>query len=331
MTQIRDRKLWVYDIETLKSCFTYSAINIDTQERVQYVIHKDRNDIVNLCDHLCKCNGQIGFNNIGFDYPVIHELMSHYSNDLTFDITRSIKDFIDLIYNKAQEIINSQNNIIGYNNLIIPQSKRYINQLDLFKIWHFDNKARRQSLKGLEIAMNYPNVMDMNIDHKRDDIRLDEIDSILEYNMNDVLATYEFYKKSIDKINLRKDLKKEYNLDCINYSDSKIGESLVLKLYCNKTNQDEYDVKKLRTNRDKIDLSKCIFDYIKLNTPEFNKILNAFKSKTITETKGALEESVVYKGFKYDFGLGGIHGCVKPGIYESNSDYLIIDADVALI
>ncbi len=28
-------------------------------------------------------------------------------------------------------------------------------------MWHFNNAARTQSLKGLEIAMNYSNVMDI--------------------------------------------------------------------------------------------------------------------------------------------------------------------------
>jgi hypothetical protein len=32
MNEIKDRRLWVYDIETLASCFTYTAFNIDTEE-----------------------------------------------------------------------------------------------------------------------------------------------------------------------------------------------------------------------------------------------------------------------------------------------------------
>jgi hypothetical protein len=177
--------------------------------------------------------------------------------------------------------------------------------------------------------MNYPNVMDMPISHTRDDIRLDDIPDILEYNLNDVMSTYAFYERSIDKIELRKSLSKTYDLPCLNFSDSKIGESLILKLYCDKMGIAPYEVRKLRSNRTKIALNELIFPYINFDSQEFNQILNTFKSKVITETKGSISESVIYKGFKYDYGCGGIHGCIKPGVYTSDSQYVIIDADVA--
>jgi len=312
---------WVYDIETLASCFTYSAMNIDTQEVVQYVIHKDRDDSVAFLEHLDQdCKGQIGFNNVGFDYPVIHKIL------ITAPV--NTKDIIKLAYSEAQRIITEQNKINGAF-VTIKESDTRIKQLDLFRLWHFNNKARSTSLKALEISMNYPNVMEMPIEHTKEDITLDEIPSILEYNLNDVLATYEFYKLSKDKIAIRKDLDARYNLGCSNYPDSKIGEQLVLKLYCEKTGLNIYDVKQMRSNRTQINLKDCIFDYISFETLEFNKILDTFNNTTITETKGSIDESVIYKGFKYDYGSGGIHGCIKPGIYESDDEYVIIDADVA--
>lgn len=322
-----DRSLWVYDIETLKSCFTYTAINIDTQEIVQYVIHKDRNDIEQLINHLNQCKGQIGFNNINFDYPIIHYILNHVFKQ--YSILRPIEELVDLIYNEAQRIIEEQNKK-DFNTIVaIKQSEVLIPQLDLFKIWHFNNKARSTSLKALQIAMNYPNVMEMPIDHTRDDIKLEEISSILEYNLNDVLSTYEFYKRSIDKIELRKSLQKTYNLPCINWSDSKIGENLILKLYCDENKVNPYDIKKMRSNRSKIAFKDIIFNYIKFNSKEFNLLHRIFNTKIITETKGSISESVIYKGFKYDYGSGGIHGCIEPGVYISDNEYVIIDADVA--
>jgi len=41
-----------------------------------------------------------------------------------------------------------------------------------------------------------------------------------------------------------------------------------------------------------------------------------------------LEFSVNYKGFKYDFGLGGIHGCIAPGLYKSDDKNVIKSCDV---
>lgn len=313
----------VYDIETLKGCFTYTAINKDTEEIYQYVLHKDRSDWDKLIQHLNECKGQIGFNNISFDYPVIHFILT------CLDGSMSREFIINEIYNKAQEIIQAQDEDKFSNQ--IREKDWKIHQLDLYKMWHFNNKARRTSLKALEISMNFPNVMEMEIEHTKENITLEEVNHILEYNLNDVLATYEFYKRSKDKIDLRKQLNKTYNISCLNWSDSRIGEQLILKLYCDKTGQSIWDVKEMRTYRPKIDFNNLIFNYIKHDSKEFNNLLNKLKSTSINKTKGSFEESVIYKGFKYDLGQGGIHGCIKPGIYESDENYVIIDADVALI
>ena len=37
--------IWVYDIETLKNLFCYTALNIETEEVFQAVIWKDTNEI----------------------------------------------------------------------------------------------------------------------------------------------------------------------------------------------------------------------------------------------------------------------------------------------
>jgi hypothetical protein len=74
---ITDRKSWCYDIETLNSCWTYTARNIDTLELVQYVLHEDRWDWDDLIDHLLSIRAQIGFNNVNFDYPVLHFILKN--------------------------------------------------------------------------------------------------------------------------------------------------------------------------------------------------------------------------------------------------------------
>ena len=321
---MENRNVWVYDIETLASCFTYTAHNIDTNETVQYVIHKDRNDCKELLKHLKKCKGQIGFNNVNFDYPVIHKLMTTRS----YKVKNNPYEIIDGLYLKAQQIIQEQVQDQFHNVTAIKQAEILIPQLDLFKLWHYNNKARRTSLKSLEISMNYPNVMEMPIDHTRTDIDAVEIAGILAYNLNDVMATYEFYKKSLPKIELRKSLTTTYNIPCLNWSDSKIGEQLILKLYCDKTGSDVREVKQMRSDRLKIALNDVILPYITFKSVEFNELLDKFKNRVINNTKGAFAESVIYKGFKYDYGTGGIHGCIKPGVYEANDDYTIIDADV---
>lgn len=315
----------VYDIEVLKGCFTYTDINIETEEITQFVIHPERDERIRLFHYLREIEGNmIGFNNVNFDYPVLHKFLDKFYWE-----TRETSQLLFDLHELAETIINVQNAVDFNKSVAIRTKDVIIPQIDLFKIWHYNNKARQTSLKSLEISMNFPNVMEMPISHKKEIITEEEIEQILKYNLNDVLATYEFYKKSLDKIKLRNNIKEQYGLPCINFSDSKIGEQLTLKLYCNETAKDFWEVKEQRTNRAFINLGDIIFDYIQFNSAEFNKLLDKYKQKVIVETKGAVEESVIHKGFKYDFGSGGIHGAIKSGVYKSDSEYIIKSCDVA--
>ena len=326
----------IYDIETCKSGICYVGLNVETEEISKFIIHKDLDKHGDLINHLQNLHGMIGFNNCSFDYPILHSFQKAYEQWIVearvgFIHDKSTEEVIQFMYNKAQEIIEEQDKgTFGFNNFkkTLQEKDYFVPQLDLFKLHHFDNVARTQSLKGLEIWMNYSNVQDMPISHTKEDITLEEMKVITDYCENDVRATYEFWKLSRGKIDLRKDLNKKYNLKCLNFSDSRIGEQLTLKLYCDKTHKDMWEVRKQRTERSSINFKDIIFDYIKFQTPEFNKVLEYFKSKTITETKNSFTKQLIYKEFKYELGSGGVHGVCKEGIYQSNATETIKSCDV---
>lgn len=316
--EVIDKNIWVYDIETLSNCFTYIAINRDTKEVVKYVIWGDINDFHPLLVHLSTCKGQIGFNSINFDYPVLHYIIKE-RNSL---IKLSANEIAKKIYKKAQSVITQEYSAIKETEVLIPQ-------LDLFRIWHYDNKARMTSLKRLMINMRFENVMDMPIHHTEKIKTKEQIEEILVYNENDVKATFAFYEKTKDKIELRRGLLQKYGLLCLNYPDSKIGEQLMLKLYCQYTNQDENEIKKKRTHRSSFNFSECIPDYIKFETPEFSELLEYIKGIQVTELKDSFKYSFEYNGFTFDMGTGGLHGCIKAGVYQSVDNQIIVDCDVA--
>lgn len=315
----------VYDIETLSNCYSYIALDIDTEEIITYVIHKSRNDLKNLKNHLNNIKLEIGFNNLNFDSQVNQYILDNYEYLSILDGEFVAND----IYKYAQKVIETSNKG-GF--LDYPEWKLKISQLDLFRIWHYNNKARMTSLKSLEVSMNYPNVLDMPINHT-ENINEDQINEILEYNLNDVKATYEFYKLTVklDKLELRRIIKDKYGLKCLNWNNGKIGENLILKLYCDKTGKDPKQVKDMRSNRLKIALKDCIPYNISFKSKEFNQLLEYFNNKVITETKGSVDYSLIYKGIKYYYGTGGTHAAISAGIYESNDKYIIKSLDVALI
>lgn len=110
---------------------------------------------------------------------------------------------------------------------------------------------------------------------------------VLSYNLNDVIATKELYKRTIPAIELRKKILSKYGINCINYSNTKLGSELLLKLYCNRTRKNINDVRSLRTKRTLMYGKDIVFNYIKFSSEEFNKILNLYKNIIInaSETK----------------------------------------------
>jgi len=304
----------VYDIETFKNCFTVTFYEVEKNKYYQYVLSSLRNDFSELETYIEYLYDNdfymVGFNNINFDYPVLHRIIKDDISDA------------NIIYDIAQEIIKSEYNII-------PEHLCYIKQIDLYKIWHFDNKARMTSLKSLQISMNLEDVRDMPYNYNYVITSIDEINEILNYNKWDVYSTYQFYLHSISKIELRLKIKDKFNLSCLNWNNGKIGEQLILKLYCEKTNKDINYVKKLRTFRSEIKLIDCIPDNIVFKSKEFNQLLKMFNTTIIKDTKNSINYSVIYKKHKYDYGTGGVHGIYKSGIYKTNDNYIIKSCDVS--
>lgn len=169
----------------------------------------------------------------------------------------------------------------------------------------------------------------------------DDIPEILEYNKNDVFATNKFLNvtlgntdhvlyKGKNKIELRQKIAKKFGLKGYNFNDVKLGTELILKLYCNKYRLPESEVRKARTPRRIIQLGDCLPKWMDFKTHDFDSLINEFNKTTIFNgnTKGVIKHELVYKGIKIVYGTGGAHASTKPGIYDSDDEYLILDLDI---
>lgn len=336
---VEDRGLWVVDIETIKSVFTYTGYNIDTKEVVQYVIHKDLNQLRELYKHINECKGHITFNGLNFDYPILHFILTNYYSWLEFEL--STTDIIDLIYQKAQWIIDSQKEEINKKKVYVSIKEKdvLIPQLDIFSIFHFSNKAKITSLKWIQFSIDYPNIEEMPIHHSLDNITLEQVEDVKSYNLNDVMSTYELYRitigdtehplyKGIDKVQLRKDIIAEFGINCINYNDVKIGDELNKIIYSKFKGITKYNLPKKGTFRDSIKVNDCIqpIEFNDLSLKYFydtftKKVFNPIKLK---EEKG---EKIKYKNLIISFGFGGLHTVDLPRKINIDSEYYLSDKD----
>ena len=318
---------WVYDCEVYPNVFTLCAEHTDAGLRVQFEISGRRDDsknIIGFLQYLAESGASmVGFNNLGFDYPVLHQLLRMGKSDAY------------PLYQKAQAIFESQSyeDDRRFTHGVFP-SDRTIPQIDLFKIHHFDNVARMTSLKSLEFNMKMDNISDLPF-KPGTMLTNEQIDELITYNWHDVTATKKFYFESLKQIEFRQELMNKYpGRDWINFNDTKIGKEY-FQMELEKAGVPLYhygnDGRTPRqSKRQVIDLNEAILPWIRFDNPEFQRVLDWLRSQKIKETKGVFKDlSAVVNGFKFDFGTGGIHGSVDSKIIDSEDGYIILDLDVS--
>jgi len=306
---------YIYDLETYPNMFLASFKCIITNKYYEFEISDRKSDIVELRKFLYQKGLKlIGFNNLNFDYPVLHNSILKDKTDWN----------ANQIYKQVELIINSEYSAIWENQIKIPQ-------LDLYKIWHYDNRNKSTSLKWLEFAMRLPNVEDLP--YKPGTIlTYDEMDHIIKYCRNDLDATHDFFNLSGKHIAIRQFYTKKEDINLINASETKIAKDVFGKYLSKEMGISYKELRKLRTERYHISIKDLIFPYIKFEDEENIKLLEYFNSiewKSNGDYSTKIQYSNTYLNVKREYGEGGLHSFDKGAIYESNDEYMIYDLDFA--
>lgn len=325
----------VYDIETFPNCFTFCMEPLNSEQNVVWEISQYRDDRKQLLDFFKWCAlyqiPMIGFNNIGFDYPVIHLLWKNPSVSY------------QELYQKANDIIGNQNtNRFGN---IIWASDRFAPQIDLFKMHHFDNKAKSTSLKQLQITMRSDFVQDMPIENGTTLTKEQVNDYLVPYNRHDVTETKKFAIHSKAAIDFRAEMEDQFGIEVYNWNDTKIGEKIIEQKLGDDICYDTSTGRKKprQTPRSKIPLKEVIFPYICLSNPNFKRIYDFMIAQVLTsadvenigqettiKTKGVFTDlTTTVNDVVYHYGVGGIHGSVEKKRIQATEEWLIRDIDVS--
>ena len=324
----------IYDIETMKELFLVTVYDPQQDSFKEFMVSKWDNNLDAFVkytqDH--KDYYWVGYNNLRFDSQIVQWVLNNYEQwyDLdNLDITARIAQ-------KSADVIHDANFDV------FPEFREWElanKQIDLFKVHHYDNKNRRVSLKRLEFEMDLENIEEMPIHHSKENMTAEDVRLTRDYCINDVTATYEFYKVTIgdtnhplyknkNKIELRQDIEQEFGIKCMNYSDSKIGDEMIKKFYCQEKKMDYRDLPKKGTFRKIVNVRECIADYVAFQTPELKQFLRDVKKEKLTQ-KDDFKRELHYYGNTYSFMKGGLHTENKPKIFEADDEYEIIDWDVS--
>jgi hypothetical protein len=317
---------WVMDYETITNCFVAVFIHYkDDSIKRTFVINETTNDFERfysfLSGNLKHNEWHISYNGLAFDAQITQYILSNKSKLSKLSGNDLAKD----LYAFAQDTIQRSDKGVF---LKYAPFQLKIRQIDLFKLNHWDNKAKMSSLKWIQYSMDWQNVEEMPHPHFQPVTSTHELNKVVRYCVNDVMSTKKILQHSKEQITLRQTLTAEYGIDLYSASEPRISKELFLHFLTDKLKMDKAEIKTLRTPRSVIDLGSCILPYVSFETSEFQKVHNYFKSKVVSSTKDGFKFTIKYKGVQTDYGLGGIHGSIDAGVYETKPGWTIMTSDV---
>lgn len=307
-------KKWIFDIEVFFNYFGVSFLNTEDKDDIRsFVICWDLgiDDLQKLKAFLdLEVSLLIGYNSISYDANIL-DFVYNYSG------TKINKDLFKL----SQDIISREKG-----GVFSAQKKYAWPNLDLMKLMAFDKLG--VSLKQCAINLQWKKIQDLPLpyDHA---VQQEDLETILKYNINDVLITYELYIALQEKIELREKLGELYDVDLMSASDSKIANVLLEKMYTQQTNLEIRQIRNLRTKRDFLWLKDCISPKIRFKTKKLNDLKwEIAQTLVVSENNFVYKKKLSFGGNKYELGVGGLHSEDDPEKFISNDNFIIRDADV---
>lgn len=316
---------WIYDIEIYRNVFTLSIIREDRKvgKKFEISFRKDQRREMLLFLKRIKTDGgrMVGFNNIGFDYPLLHYILENQKATV-YEIFQKANSIIESMKEKKDD---DDDDFSRFRH-IVPEHKVKIPQIDLYKIHHFDNKARATGLKMLEFNMRSDNIEDLPYSPGTS-LKSFEIDNLLKYNCHDVLETLAFYEKSKEQIAFRESITVKYGKNFMNHNDTKIGKDYFIMELERLVPGSCYTVigktRKMRqTHRKHIDIKDIIFPYVNFERDEFKQVVEWFKRQRITETKGVFSNIL-------ESDLGELAKYAEMRVRRKKLDKAPTEADIA--
>lgn len=299
------KRYWVWDLETL-SIFTATFVDRDSDEIRTFVLSKDKNEISKMLEFISiEVKGLIGYNSIYFDSQILEWIIDNPKCSAL------------QIQQYAQKVIHSDGRP-DY-----PYWTLRHKHLDIFKAFSLSVKAKRTSLKWCQYQMDYENLEDFDFNNPN----VTE-ETILKYNLNDVLSTKALYFKEKHQIELRRSIKKLEGVDVLNSTEPDIAKKLFLKWLSKAMGISEYNLKQMGTDREVVKVKDVIFPWIKFDTELYKGVLNTFNNLSLREGE-KFSYKIKQQGIEVTYGLGGLHAAPKNKRFDSDPEYVIMSHDFA--
>ena len=320
---IRNRKVYVYDVEIFPNAFHCCCKDTESGQLHKFEISNRRNQLDNLVDFFYYDSSEkmfCGYNNHHYDDVVINYMIDYYyklSNMSYLKICQSL-------YNLSKYIVETEDE--KYERIKRWKYAHYFESMDLLTM-QFSRKLR-VGLKTMQVTMHYRNVQEYDGDFNAP-IKDSNIDEMIAYNINDVDSTEELLNRLKPDIELRLFIEQEHGIDCLSMDSVKMAETFLLEEYSKRTGIPKNVIKEMRSPMDYIPLKDVILPFIKYKNPKLQDVLEDMKKQVVysKERKG-YEKKFVLSNVVYSVGVGGIHSIHTPQIFLPKDDEFIGHADV---
>ena len=336
---IRNKVVYVYDIEVFKNVFHCTIKNTETNEYYFFEISCRKNQLDELVNFFHTVNTNLtledlyttetklntdklfcGYNNLHYDNAIINYIIDYYPKMKYLGYRR----ICESIFNLSKVITtSSEDNIEAWKKW---KYMIYFDSFDLLTML-YSNKLR-VSLKEMQVTMMYDNVQEFVTDWDTD-LQEDKIDSMIEYNINDVNSTTELLNRCKKDIDLRLAIEDEYGVHVLSKDGVNIGMKILTQKYLEKTGLTWKDIKDLRSPMSVIPLKDVILPFIKFDSLILQNVLEDMKSQVVSPGRKGYENKFVFEGLQYSVGVGGIHSVNTPECIIPKEDELLLDVDVA--
>jgi hypothetical protein len=336
---IRGKIVYVYDIEVFQNIFHCSVKNTETNDIYKFEISERKNQLRELVKFFKQVDKYItwgdyyttninipanvifcGYNNLHYDNPIINYIIEYEDKLMQYNIPTICSS----IFNLSKTITtSSEDNIDAWKHW------KYQIWFDTFDILTmlYSNKLR-VGLKEIQVTMQYPNVQEFVCDWTKP-LPLEDFDSMIDYNINDIESTSELLNRCKKDVDLRIAIEDEYGVRVLSKDGVNIGMKILTQKYLEKTGLTWWDIKDLRSPMSVIPLKDIILPFIKYDSPILQRVLEDMKNQIVSPGRKGYENKFVFNNLRYSVGVGGIHSVNSPEIIIPRDDEMLIDIDVA--
>lgn len=336
---IRGKIVYVYDIEVFQNIFHCSVKNTETNNIYKFEISERKNQLRELVKFFKQVDKYItwgdyyttninipanvifcGYNNLHYDNPIINYIIEYEDKLMQYNIPTICSS----IFNLSKTITtSSEDNIDAWKHW------KYQIWFDTFDILTmlYSNKLR-VGLKEIQVTMQYPNVQEFVCDWTKP-LPLEDFDSMIDYNINDIESTSELLNRCKKDVDLRIAIEDEYGARVLSKDGVNIGMKIITQKYLEKTGLTWWDIKDLRSPMSVIPLKDVILPFIKYDSPILQRVLDNMKNQIVSPGRKGYENKFVFNNLRYSVGVGGIHSVNSPEIIIPRDDEILIDIDVA--